>query len=416
MLGRKLASTVTFASKEKREAALSRTLAREGRELALRLGKLKGASMKVGQMISADPDLVPPELADALATLQTESPPMPFGTVRQVLTRAWGKAPEAFLAALEERPRGSASIGQVHRARLRDGREVAIKVQYPGVEAALASDIKNLRGLMSLSRVVFDKRRVEGWLDEVESQLLIEVDYLAEAESLAGFGHVFARHAAFEVPTPVPELTRRNVLTMTWLEGEKLDVAALALPLAARTAIAEHMATTWIDLFFGERWLHGDPHPGNFLLLAAAPEPRIGVLDFGATKRLPAALTDGVMQIFARLWEGDERGVLAVMTRLGFGERGAAEKVDPALLGEYLRLVLAPFLQRGPFDYASWKPHRAIKSKTLRHPSLWKLAPPHDLLPVLRVASGLKGLFGKLGVSLDVRRILEDTRARLGLV
>jgi predicted unusual protein kinase regulating ubiquinone biosynthesis (AarF/ABC1/UbiB family) len=369
---------------------------------------MKGASMKLGQMLSADPDMVPPELADALATLQTESPPMPWPVVKDVLTRAWGTSPESLLAEIDQRPCGSASIGQVHRATLRDGRAIAVKVQYPGVEAALADDVRNLRSLMRLSRVVFDKARVEGWLAEVEAQLLGEVDYLAEAEALAGFARVFDAFEDFAVPRPVPGLTTRNVLAMTWLEGEKLDRAARPLPEDERSRIAERMARTWIALFFRHRWLHGDPHPGNFLLLG---DGRIGVLDFGATKRLPAALTDGVMDLFERRWQGDDHGALTLLGRLGFGEQGAAGKVEPALLGDYLRLILAPFLVRSRFDYASWKPHAAIKRMTLRHPSLWKLAPPRDLLPVLRVASGLKGLFGKLGASVDVRSILEETRA-----
>ncbi len=408
ILGRKLFSAVTFASKDKREAALSRTLEKEGQQLAELLGRMKGASMKLGQMLSADPDLVPPELSNALATLQTESPPMPWATVAQILERAWGAPIDAVLAAVDETPRGSASIGQVHRATLIDGRVVAIKVQYPGVEAALGNDIKNLRSLMKLSRVVFDKQRVEGWLSEVEEQLLAEVDYLAEAANLAGFGTIFKAFPDFVVPEPITGLTRRNVLVMTWLDGDKLDRAVLARPPEERTIIAERMARTWIELFFRHRWLHGDPHPGNFLLL---PDGRIGVLDFGATKRLPHALTDGVMELFGHLWVGDERGALELMGAMGFGDKQAAAKVDPALLGEYLRLVIAPFLAEGPFDYGTWRPHAAIKRMTIRHPSLWKLAPPKDLLPVLRVASGLKGLFGKLRVSLDLRTILQETRA-----
>lgn len=411
ILGRKLVSAVTFASKDKREAALSRTLEKEGLHLAELLGRMKGASMKLGQMLSADPDLVPPELSNALATLQTESPPMAWATVAQILERAWGAPLATVLSAVDETPRGSASIGQVHRATLRDGRVVAIKVQYPGVEAALDNDIKNLRSLMKLSRVVFDKARVEGWLGEVEEQLLAEVDYLAEAANLTHFGRVFEAFPAFVVPAPVIALTRRHVLVMSWLDGDKLDRAALDRPLEERTLIAERMARAWIDLVFHHRLLHGDPHPGNFLLL---PDGRIGVLDFGATKRLPEALTAGVMDLFAHLWAGDERRALALMGELGFGDKASAAKVDPALLGEYLRLVVAPFLAEGRFDYGSWRPHAAIKRMTIRHPSLWKLAPPKDLLPLLRVASGMKGLFGKLGVSLDLRRMLQETRAAMG--
>ncbi len=406
ILGRKLLSAVTFASKDKREAALSRTLENEGYQLAELLGRMKGASMKLGQMLSADPDLVPPELAGPLASLQTESPPMAWPMVATLLERAWGKPVAEVLAWFDEVPRGSASIGQVHRARLHDGRDVAIKVQYPGVAAALSNDIKNLRGLMKLSRIVFDKRRVEGWLAEVEEQLVTELDYLGEAANLRGFGKVFEAFPDFVVPAPIDALTRDNVLVMTWLEGDKLDRAALAQPTEVRQAIALRMARTWIALFFEHHWLHGDPHPGNFLLL---PDGRIGVLDFGATKRIPPELAAGVMVLFEHMWRRDDRAALAQLGAMSFGEPGATAKVDPTLLGDYLRLVLAPFLAEAPFDYGSWRPHAAIKRMTIRHPSLWKLAPPKDLLPVLRVASGLKGLFAKLGVVIALRPLLATT-------
>lgn len=410
VLGRKFLSAVTFASKDKREAALSRTLEKEGHQLADLLGRMKGASMKLGQMLSADPDLVPPELAGPLASLQTESPPMPWPAVAALLERAWGKPVTEVLASFDEVPRGSASIGQVHRARLRDGQEVAIKVQYPGVAAALGNDIKNLRGLMKLSRIVFDKRRVEGWLAEVEEQLMTELDYVGEAANLRGFGKVFEAFPDFVVPAPIDALTHPNVLVMTWLDGDKLDRAALAQSPAVRHAIAERMARTWIALFFEHHWLHGDPHPGNFLLL---PDGRIGVLDFGATKRIPPDLAAGVMALFEHLWRRDDRAALAQLGAMSFGEAGATAKVDPTLLGDYLRLVLAPFLADTPFDYGAWKPHAAIKRMTIRHASLWKLAPPKDLLPVLRVASGLKGLFGKLGVALELKPMLQGAARRL---
>ncbi|HRE88311.1 MAG TPA: AarF/ABC1/UbiB kinase family protein [Myxococcota bacterium] len=410
LLGHKVMNTLTFSSKERREERLSRLMTQEGRRIVEVLGKMKGASMKVGQILSADPDLVPPELASELASLQTAAPPMPWAQVRAVLEAAWDRPIEAVMQSFEPTPRGAASIGQVHRGTLHDGRVVAIKLQYPGVEDALKSDLKNLGALMSVARVVFDKRRVEGWLSEVESQLIGEADYEGEGQRLAEFSALFERFMGFAVPTPVPEWTRRDVLVMSWVDGDKLDTALMERDAETRRATCERLARTWVVCCFEHQVVHGDPHPGNFLL---QPGGVIGVLDFGAIKRLPVALTDGLLELFRLLWRRDGEGALALMTRLGFGEEGA--KVSPGLLLEYLELICAPFIHEGPFDYGAWRPHRAIKRETLSHPSLWRLAPPEDLLPLVRVASGMKGLFSRLGVSLDVRAMLEEVaRRRLG--
>ena len=289
-----------------------------------------------------------------------------------------------------------------------------MKLQYPGVERALESDLKNLGILLNLSRVVFDKRRIDGWLGEVRDQLLSEADYLAEGERLARFHHIFSSFEGFCVPTPVPEWTRPNVLVMGWLDGDKLDTALFGRDAQTRQQMCERLAKTWIACCFEHQVVHGDPHPGNFLLLHGADTgARIGVLDFGAIKTLSAELTDGLLVLFQHLWRRDGAQVLAQMTRLDFGENGA--HVEPALLLEYLELVCAPFLHDGPFDYGAWKPHRDIRRETLTHPSLWRLAPPQDVLPLLRVASGMKGLFSRLGVSLDVRAMLTATAQRRGL-
>lgn len=407
LIGHKVVNMLTLSSKERRDERLSRLMTSEGKRIVEVLGKMKGASMKIGQILSADPDLVPPELANELATLQTAAPPMPWLQVKAVLEAAWDRPLEAVLRSFEPTPRGAASIGQVHRGTLHDGRDVAIKLQYPGVEDALRSDLKNLATLLGVARVVFDKRRVEGWLAEVESQLVDEADYEGEGRRLAEFSTLFSRFEGFAVSTPVAEWTRRDVLVMSWVEGTKLDTALMGCDPEVRRATCERLARTWVACCFEHQVVHGDPHPGNFLL---QNDGTIGVLDFGAIKRLPVALTDGLLELFGLLWRKDGEGALALMTRLGFGEEGA--KVSPTLLLEYLELICAPFIHEGPFDYGAWRPHRAIKRETLSHPSLWRLAPPQDLLPLVRVASGMKGLFSRLGVSLDVRAMLEQTVAR----
>lgn len=414
VLGRQIASFVTLKSREGREAALSRTLAKEGHKIAGLLGRMKGASMKLGQLLSADPDLVPPELAGALAGLQKDAPPMPWATVRGQLERAWGAAPETVCTHIEQHPCGAASIGQVHRATLHDGRDVAIKVQYPGIVQALESDLRNLRSLLKLSRVVIDKARAEAFEAEIRTTVLTESDYEAEAQNLARFGAVLTQPAHrdfFIVPEPIAAWTRPDVLMMSYLAGEKLDSALAAATPEVRTRASERLLGTWLTLFFEQQIVHGDPHPGNFLW---TPDGRIGVLDLGTIKEVPARLSDGLLRLVAAVWDDDMPAAFRAFLALGFGKEGV--EVDEALFRELVTRVLAPFTTIGPFDFGAWRPTATLRKHIVGHPSLWKLAPPSEILPVVRVASGMKGLMHRLGVALDLRTPMVALARRRGVL
>lgn len=405
LLGRKLANVLVPRSKEKKAALLSKTLERQAERMVEVLGRLKGASMKVGQLLSSDPDLVPPEFARVLSRLQTTAPPMPWKTVRSQVEGALGVPITRAFASFEEAPAGSASIGQVHRATLPTGERVAVKVQYPGVLASLESDLKNLQSLMRFGRAFVAKDKLDAWLGEIRTALHEESDYLAEARNLERFSTLLRRRAdprRVRAPRPFESHTRRVVLTMEWIEGVKIDQAMLAEPdLAAREALAARFVEHTIRLLMEEGLLHCDPHPGNFLI---EPDGGIAMLDFGSVRAYERAFIDGLRALLGAIVGQDDAAVVHAYRALGFKNRGEGPRLDDAaLIRDYHALVLAPFLHRGPFDFGAWTPSASIKKFMLRHPRMLALAPPPEALQLLRVMSGIKGLLHKTGVRFDLR-------------
>ncbi|MFO0744946.1 MAG: AarF/UbiB family protein [Myxococcota bacterium] len=409
LIGRKLANVLVPRSREKKAALLSKTLERQAERMVEVLGRLKGASMKVGQILSSDPDMVPPEFASVLSRLQTTAPPMPWKLVRSQVESALGAPVEKLYASFEQTPAGAASIGQVHRATLHSGEAVAVKVQYPGVLESLESDLKNLQSLMRFGRALVAKDKLDAWLGEIRSALHEESDYLAEARNLGNFSDLLRSHGAagrVRAPRPYPEHTRKTVLTMEWVTGTKIDTALLAeTDLVARDAIAGRLVEHTIHMLLDLGLLHCDPHPGNFLL---EPDGTIALLDFGAVRSYQRPFIDGLLALLQAVLAEDDAAVVQAYRSMGFKNRGEGPRLEDApLLREYHHLVLEPFLHRGIFDYGTWTPANAIRRFMLRHPRMLALAPPPEALQLLRVMSGLKGLLHKTKVRFDLRAAVE---------
>lgn len=409
LIGRKLANVLVPRSREKKAALLSKTLERQAERMVEVLGRLKGASMKVGQILSSDPDMVPPEFAGVLSRLQTTAPPMPWKLVKSQVEGALGVPIERAYASFEKEPAGAASIGQVHRATLPTGEAVAVKVQYPGVMESLESDLKNLQSLMRFGRALIAKDKLDAWLGEIRSALQEESNYLGEAQNLARFAEILEVHGAarrVRSPRPYLEHTRRTVLTMEWITGTKIDQAIAAAPdAAAKDDIAGRLVEQTIHMLIELGMLHCDPHPGNFLV---EPHGGIAMLDFGSIRVYERAFIDGLLTLLQAVMREDEVGVVHAYRAMGFKNRGEGPRVEDAgLLREYHELVLAPFLHRGVFDYGAWTPSAEIKRFMLRHPRMLALAPPPEALQLLRVMSGLKGLLHKTRVRFDLRGAVE---------
>ncbi len=376
------------------------------------LGEMKGGAMKVGQILSSDPDLLPPEMLAQLSQLQSAAPPMPYRMIKEVLEEAFGRPLEYVFASFDPEPIGSASIGQVHRARLEDGRDVAVKIQYPGIGSTLRSDLKNLGSVLTMSRVVIEKHKTDAYLAEIERAILAESDYAAEAENLLHFNEVLAQRPGVRAPRPLLEWTRQNVLTMELVRGQKLDVWLETAPIEDKTAMLARFVDTYAWLFHEQLELQADPHPGNFIVDS---DGTLVMLDFGCVKRCDPAFADAILDIMDACWQGEDDRAAQIYRAAGFGKEAHGDDVFNARkLREYHEISLEPFLRDEAFDFASWDMRRRLQRFIFDWPTFIKLTPPAEGLLIFRVLGGIKGLLAKSGGRLNVHRMAVETARRRG--
>jgi predicted unusual protein kinase regulating ubiquinone biosynthesis (AarF/ABC1/UbiB family) len=303
------------------------------------LAVMRGAAMKAGQVLSTIefPGLDPDQnahLQQRLASLRDNVPAVSWRQMRKVLEQEWGQAPERAVAHIDSEPAAAASIGQVYRARDSDGRELAVKVQYPGVAESVESDMRNLRLLTPLLRQLMPGLEVRDVLDELRERTIEECDYELEAANHRRVQRFWRDHPAVLVPAVDTELSHRRVLVTEWVDGIGFD-AVLAEPDAVRDRYVEI-----VYRFFYETANHlglalGDPHPGNYLL---CPDGRVGFFDFGMMRHLSAGYVRSEGVIARAVRESDERAVIAGMHRLGYLPGDEADW-DGALLLSYMRQV-----------------------------------------------------------------------------
>ncbi|MCB9728627.1 MAG: AarF/ABC1/UbiB kinase family protein [Deltaproteobacteria bacterium] len=412
-MARKVGAVLLPGDSEARQAGDGRFRTRQAEKVLKVLGQMKGATMKVGQILSADPDLLPPEFIETLTQLQHQAPPMTWRTVKAQVERAFDRSIEDVFRWFDHEPLGAASIGQVHRGTLRSGEDVAVKVQYPGVASSLESDLSNLGSLLQFGRVLVDRRRLDDYLGEVRSAILAEADYEAEGRNLAHFAEVLAERDGVRAPRPFLEWTRPTVLTMEYVAGDKLDEALESMEdQEQRAQLLLRFIGTYVWMFHERFELHADPHPGNFILDAAGD---LVILDFGCVKQCDPGFADGVLDIMDACWQRDDARASRLYRELGFGRNDPDPRIfDPALLRAYHEIALAPFLHDEAFDFATWDLRRKMQAFVMEHPAFLKLVPPAEGLLVFRVMSGIKGLLAKSRAHINVHRMAVETAARRG--
>ena len=398
---------------EDRRAALRVFRREQADKVATVLGQLKGASMKVGQLLSQDPDLLPPEVLSELTRLQHAAPPMTWATIKHQVEGALDRPMEAVFKEFCPEPIGSASIGQVHRGVLRTGEEVAVKVQYPGIVETLDSDLDNLGSLLTMGRAIVERRRLKDYLELCRSAVLEEADYVAEARHLRRFHDLLAERDGVRAPLPFEQWTRTSVLTMELARGEKIDEALARMgPGPEQEDLLERFVETYSWMFHELFELHSDPHPGNFLV---EEDGGIVWLDFGCVHKMSPHYSDGILDILDSCWQRDPERAVAAYLRLGFGGDAVREDAfDPELFWRYHQIILRPFLRDEPFDFGKWRIRRELQRFILSNPKMWKLVPPAEMLMYFRVVSGIKGLLGKTGGRLNVHRMAVGLARRRG--
>ncbi len=319
--------------------------------LARRLATLRGPAMKVGQMLSLQSDdIIPAEFRNALSMLRSQGYAMPDSQLRRVLGREYGKGWERRFARFDMEPAAAASIGQIHRARTHAGRELALKVQFPGVARSVDSDVNNLATLLRRLDFLPVTLDIDSIAAEAKRQLHLETDYLGEARNLERYAKLVADTPAVVVPRIHRSLTTRRILAMDWMDGDPLEgLASDAVPQATRNAIARNLQSLMFRELFEFRFMQTDPNIANYLYLPATQQ--IGLLDLGSVGEFPPEFTERYRRVCRAVLADDAEGVRAAATEIGYvREDDPPERVTGVI--EIIRLVCEPLSHRGLYDFA----------------------------------------------------------------
>jgi predicted unusual protein kinase regulating ubiquinone biosynthesis (AarF/ABC1/UbiB family) len=379
--------------------------ATNARRLAARLAHLRGAAMKIGQLASLQSeDILPPEFARALAVLRAQATPMPLQQLRGVLGREYGKGWERRFSAFGDEPIAAASIGQVHRATTTDGRDVALKVQYPGVARSIASDVDNVAALLRLFNPLPLGLDVTGIALEAKRQLAQEADYLNEARFLERYAQLVADEPALLVPQVHWDLTTRRVMAMDFVEGEPLQLLQDAAQ-ARRDAVGRLLERLLFRELFEFHVMQTDPNFANYLYQPSTG--RIVLLDFGATQRFAAAFVANYARITRGVIDGDREVVAREAIRIGYAAADSPSERLQAVV-DVIFLVCEPLRHRSRYDFgASDLPSRvrALGFDLAFRRGLLKPPPPETIF-LHRKLVGSFLLLARIGARVDARALV----------
>ncbi len=375
------------------------------RRLAARLARLRGAAMKIGQLVSLQgEDVLPPEFAQALAMLRSQAAPMPAKQLRGVLGREYGKGWERRFATFDAEPIAAASIGQVHRAITPDGRDLALKIQYPGVARSIASDVDNVAVLLRLFNLLPVDLDVAGLAAEAKRQLAQEADYISEARFLERYARLVADEPALFVPRVHWDLTTPRVMAMDFVEGEPLDVLADA-PQSRRDTVGALLERLLFRELFEFRVMQTDPNFANYLY---QPESgRVALLDFGATQRFRAGFAANYARITRGVIDGDRGAVAREAIRIGYAAADDAPERLQAVV-DVVFLVCEPLRHPGKYDFP--RSDLPLRVRTLGFELAFRRgllrAPPPETIFLHRKLVGSFLLLARIGARVDAHALV----------
>ncbi|WP_374419196.1 ABC1 kinase family protein [Novosphingobium arvoryzae] len=374
------------------------------------LSRLRGAAMKLGQMISMDAgDLLPAELTTILARLRDSAHFMPPAQLNRVLAAELGTDWRRRFARFEATPLAAASIGQVHRAQLADGRVLAVKVQYPGVADSIDADVDNVATLLRLSSLLPASLDIAPLLAEAKRQLHEEADYCREAEQMRRYHTLLAGDPAFVLPAPVADLSTGRVLAMDFVPGQSIETLQEAPAETRDAAMGALLGLVLRELFeFG--FMQTDPNFANYRW--QADTGRIVLLDFGAARAVPAATTAAYRRLMQAGLAEDQAALRAALVEVGFVTSTTLER-HGAALDAMIAVLMAHLGKPGLFDFAD----RSFVEQVRRHAegiaadrAAWHI-PPADTLFVQRKVSGTALLAVRMQARLPLREMVADSIA-----
>lgn len=397
----------TFADAARRDELDRRFQLETTEQVVATLGHLKGALMKVGQLASYLDQGLPDHVRATLAQLQSDAPPMSPALVDATVAAELGRPPQELFAEWDPTPIAAASIGQVHRALTLDGRAVAVKVQYPGVDDAIRSDLRNVDGVFTALSYLFPGLDPEPIVAELQDRLVEELDYGAEAANQQRFADAYRGHPTIHVPDVVADLSTARVLTSDLVTGARFD-EMLTWPQEERNLASETIYRFAFGSLYGLGMFNGDPHPGNYLFGRGG---RVSFLDYGLVKHF----TDDELDGFARLirsvvFESDPRALRTAVEDLGLLDRDA--DLDDDLVFEYFSHFYEFVRTDGEYTISD-----AYASETIRrmfdvsgpYAAVMRSANvPTSFVVIQRINLGLYAIFGQIAATANWRRIAEE--------
>ncbi|MBY6196139.1 ABC1 kinase family protein [Vibrio hangzhouensis] len=373
------------------------------------LAQLRGAAMKVGQLMSMDAgDLISPELADILARLRADAAPMPAVQLAAVLSEELGADWKHHFIEFNFKPIASASIGQVHQAHLEDGTKLAIKVQYPGIKKSIDSDVDNVGTLLNLAGIIPKGVDYQGLLEEAKKQLHAEADYMLEANLLEHYQQLLGNSPHFILPRVIREITTDNVLAMTHVTGVAIESLVTA-DQHTRNAAVQMLLELLFKELFDFKLVQTDPNFANFLY--SHDEQKIILLDFGATRSYSEQITMGYKLAFSAVLDHHDRQLDAALQQIGFFNQQILPQQKAAIFA-LVKLATEPLRHPGRYDFGSSNlAQRLSQAGTVlsMEKNYWH-TPPADALFLHRKIGGLYLLAARLRAQVDVGALFAPYR------
>ncbi|WP_077078347.1 macrolide-binding ATPase MABP-1 [Mycobacterium numidiamassiliense] len=396
---------LTGKSKDEVQAEL---LEKAANQLFTVLGELKGGAMKVGQALSVMEAAIPDEFGepyrDALTKLQKDAPPLAAEKVHRVLDAQLGTKWRGRFTSFDDTPVASASIGQVHKAIWSDGREVAVKIQYPGADEALRADLKTMQRLVGVFKQLSPGADVEGVVDELIERTEMELDYRLEADNQRAFAKAYRDHPHFTVPKVVASAPK--VVIQEWIEGVPMaEIIRDGTP-DQRDLIGTRLLELTFDAPQRLQMLHGDAHPGNFMLM---PDDKMGVIDFGAVAPLPGGLPTELGMMIRLARDKNYDLLLPTMEKAGFIQKGGQVSVRD--IDEMLRQYVEP-IEVDVFHYTRKWLQKLSTVEIDKSVSQIRTARQMDLPPKLvipmRVIMSVAAILCQLDAHVPIKRLSEE--------
>ena len=375
------------------------------RKVTGKLAEMRGAAMKLGQLLSMDSgDFVPPELAEILARLRADAEPMTDAQLAKILVAQWGENWRTRLSAFDAKPIAAASIGQVHRARSLDGRDLAVKIQYPDIAGSIDSDVENASLLLKASGLLPRHIDIKPLLAEAKMQLHDEADYVREAAYLLRYAGALRGDTRFGVPEILSELSTPQILALTYVPGIPIEQVA-AKSQTERDRVAHALMDLVLSELFAFGVMQSDPNLANYLYDPATG--KIILLDFGAARDV----SPEIMQFYRKMLSAGITGDKALL-RSALEDFGLIDvRMDAAHVGSVTGLfdmIIEPMLHNGAFDFGDNTLMRSIRDQglaLLSDRANWRL-PPTELFFIQRKLGGMYHLAARLRARVDVGGLL----------